>query len=95
MRVAGVEIGQISDVEVDEGKAVVEVEIEGEFDDVIREDATALLRPRTGLKDMLIEVDPGQGEVLDPAGASGWRTRCPTSIPTKSTPRSTPTPVPT
>ena len=68
VRVAGVEIGQISDVEVDEGKAVVEVEIEGEFDDVIREDATALLRPRTGLKDMLIEVDPGQGEVLDPGG---------------------------
>jgi phospholipid/cholesterol/gamma-HCH transport system substrate-binding protein len=68
VRVAGVEIGQISDVEVDEGIAVVEVEIEREFEDVIREDATALLRPRTGLKDMLIEVDPGRGEVLDAGG---------------------------
>jgi phospholipid/cholesterol/gamma-HCH transport system substrate-binding protein len=65
VRVAGVEIGKISDVEVEDGIAVVEVEIEREFEEVIRKDATALLRPRTGLKDMLIEVDPGQGEVLD------------------------------
>src|ERR687895_1766507 len=71
VRVAGVEIGQISDVEVDEGVAVVEVEIEQEFENVIREDATALLRPRTGLKDMLLEVDPGQGDVL----ADGERIR--------------------
>src|SRR5918999_3045049 len=68
VRVVGVEIGQISAVEIDDGVAVVEVEIDQEFDDVIREDATALLRPRTGLKDMLIEVDPGQGEVLPDGG---------------------------
>jgi phospholipid/cholesterol/gamma-HCH transport system substrate-binding protein len=65
VRVAGVEIGGISDVEVEDGVAVVEVEIEREFEDVIRKDATALLRPRTGLKDMMIEVDPGQGDVVD------------------------------
>jgi phospholipid/cholesterol/gamma-HCH transport system substrate-binding protein len=65
VRVAGVEIGSISDVAVEDGTAVVEVEIEPEFEDVIRRDATALLRPRTGLKDMMIEVDPGQGGVLD------------------------------
>jgi phospholipid/cholesterol/gamma-HCH transport system substrate-binding protein len=63
--VAGVEIGSISGVAVEDGTAVVEVEIEPEFEDVIRRDATALLRPRTGLKDMMIEVDPGQGGVLD------------------------------
>jgi phospholipid/cholesterol/gamma-HCH transport system substrate-binding protein len=68
VRVVGVEIGQISDVEVEDGKAVVGVEIDSEFEDVIREDATALLRPRTGLKDMLIEVDPGQGEVVEDGG---------------------------
>jgi phospholipid/cholesterol/gamma-HCH transport system substrate-binding protein len=68
VRVVGVEIGQISDVEIDDGVAVVGVEIDQEFDEVIREDATALLRPRTGLKDMLIEVDPGQGEVLADGG---------------------------
>jgi phospholipid/cholesterol/gamma-HCH transport system substrate-binding protein len=64
VRVAGVEVGQISGVEIEDGNAVVEIEIDQEFEDVIREDATALLRPRTGLKDMLIDVDPGQGEVL-------------------------------
>jgi phospholipid/cholesterol/gamma-HCH transport system substrate-binding protein len=68
VRVAGVEIGTIGDVEVEDGVAVVEVEIESEFEDVIREDATALLRPRTGLKDMMLEVDPGQGEALDDGG---------------------------
>ena len=68
VRVAGVEIGQISDVEVDDGVAVVGVEINQEFEDVIREDATALLRPRTGLKDMLIDVDPGQGDVVEDGG---------------------------
>jgi phospholipid/cholesterol/gamma-HCH transport system substrate-binding protein len=68
VRVAGVEVGSIAGVEVEEGVAVVEVEIEQEFDDLIRRDATALLRPRTGLKDMLIEVDPGQGEVLGDGG---------------------------
>jgi phospholipid/cholesterol/gamma-HCH transport system substrate-binding protein len=35
---------------------------------VVREDATALLRPRTGLKDMMVEVDPGRGEVMPEDG---------------------------
>ncbi len=68
VRVAGVQIGQISDVEVEDGIAVVGIEVEEEFGDVIREDATALLRPRTGLKDMLLEVDPGQGDPLPEGG---------------------------
>jgi phospholipid/cholesterol/gamma-HCH transport system substrate-binding protein len=67
VRVAGVQIGQIGKVETEDGVAVVELEIEQEHDDVIREDATALLRPRTGLKDMMVEVDPGRGDVM-PAG---------------------------
>jgi phospholipid/cholesterol/gamma-HCH transport system substrate-binding protein len=67
VRVAGVQIGAISDVEVEDGVAVVQIEIEEEFENIIREDATALLRPRTGLKDMLLDVDPGQGDPL-PAG---------------------------
>jgi phospholipid/cholesterol/gamma-HCH transport system substrate-binding protein len=68
VRVAGVQIGQISGVEVEDGNAVVEIEIDQEFEDVIREDASALLRPRTGLKDMLLDVDPGQGDVLPSGG---------------------------
>jgi phospholipid/cholesterol/gamma-HCH transport system substrate-binding protein len=67
VRVAGVEIGKIGGVELEDGIAIVDLEIEREFEDVIREDATALLRPRTGLKDMMVEVDPGRGDVM-PAG---------------------------
>ena len=65
VRVAGVEIGKIGDVQLEDGIAVVNAEIEREFENVIREDATALLRPRTGLKDMMLEVDPGRGNVLE------------------------------
>jgi phospholipid/cholesterol/gamma-HCH transport system substrate-binding protein len=68
VRVAGIQVGQISDVQVEDGVAVVEVEIEKEYDDLIRRDATALLRPKTALKDMFLEVDPGTGEVLPEDG---------------------------
>ena len=57
VRVAGVEVGRIAGVEVEDGVAVVELEIDSEYEDLIREDATALLRPKTALKDMFIEVD--------------------------------------
>jgi phospholipid/cholesterol/gamma-HCH transport system substrate-binding protein len=65
VRVAGVEVGRIADVKVEDGVALVELEIEREYENLIREDATALLRPKTALKDMLIEVDPGTGRVLE------------------------------
>jgi phospholipid/cholesterol/gamma-HCH transport system substrate-binding protein len=64
VRVAGVEVGRIADVKLEDGVAVVELEIEKEYEDLIREDATALLRPKTALKDMLVEVSPGTGKVL-------------------------------
>ena len=59
IRVAGMRIGDIGKVDLEQGKAIVTMEIDQEFKDVVRTDATALLRPRTGLKDMFIEVDPG------------------------------------
>ena len=62
VRVAGVQIGEISDVELRDGRAKVSMNIEQEFKGLIRRDATALLRPKTGLKDMFLEVDPGRGE---------------------------------
>jgi phospholipid/cholesterol/gamma-HCH transport system substrate-binding protein len=65
VRVAGVEVGRISDVQLENGVAVVEMEIEKEHEDLIRDDATALLRPKTALKDMFVEVSPGGGRVLD------------------------------
>ena len=68
VRVAGVEVGRIAGVEVEDGVAVVELELDSEYEDLIREDATALLRPKTALKDMFIEVTPGTGRVVEEGG---------------------------
>jgi phospholipid/cholesterol/gamma-HCH transport system substrate-binding protein len=68
VRVAGVEVGDIGKVELEDGRAVVNLQIQPEYKDLIRQDATALLRPKTGLKDMFIEVDPGDGKPLPEEG---------------------------
>jgi phospholipid/cholesterol/gamma-HCH transport system substrate-binding protein len=68
VRVAGVQVGTISDVELENGLAVVKVEIDPKYENLIREDATALLRPKTALKDMFLEVEPGTGPVLEDGG---------------------------
>jgi phospholipid/cholesterol/gamma-HCH transport system substrate-binding protein len=59
VRVSGVRIGDIGAVELDRGTARVRLDIDDKYRDLIRTDATALLRPKTGLKDMFVEVDPG------------------------------------
>jgi phospholipid/cholesterol/gamma-HCH transport system substrate-binding protein len=63
--VSGVRIGDIGEVELEEGKAVVEFLLEPKYEGLLREDATALLRSKTGTKDMFVEVDPGEGEPLE------------------------------
>ena len=68
VRTAGVEIGQIGKVELEDGKAVVELQLEKKYEGYIKEDATALLRTKTGLKDMFLEVDPGEGKPLPENG---------------------------
>ena len=62
-----------------DGHAVVELLIQPEYEGLIREDATALLRPKTPLKDMFLEVDPGPRQAA-PTRATPCRcaTRCPT-----------------
>ena len=59
VRVSGVQIGQIGVVTLKNGLAVVQMDIDPRYQHLIHTDASALLRPRTGLKDMFIEVDPG------------------------------------
>ncbi|HWH43740.1 MAG TPA: MlaD family protein [Thermoleophilaceae bacterium] len=69
VRVAGVKIGDIAKVEVEDGIAIVTAEIDQEYENVVHADATALLRPKTGLKDMFIELEPGtKGEPVLPDG---------------------------
>lgn len=57
----GVQIGKIATVDLVDGRAVVGMDIEPDYvdDQVIRRDAQALLRPRTPLKDMYIQILPG------------------------------------
>ena len=69
VRVAGAEVGLVGGVDLEDGQAVVSMNIDRDLIDngdlTIRSDATALLRPRTGLKDMFVELDPGtSGRVL-------------------------------
>ena len=61
VRVAGVQVGKIRAVEPSNGLARVKVDIEPKYWDKldVKTDATGLLRPRTGLKDMFVELDPG------------------------------------
>lgn len=65
VRVAGVTVGAIGDVRLEDGHAVVNLELDRRHDDLVREDATALLRSKTGLKDMFVEIDPGHGRPMD------------------------------
>jgi phospholipid/cholesterol/gamma-HCH transport system substrate-binding protein len=59
VNMAGVKIGDVAGVELEDGLAVVTLDVEPEYAPLIHEDASALLRPRTGLQDMTVEVDPG------------------------------------
>lgn len=56
--IAGVSVGEISNVELQDGRALVTMRIDPRYDDIYT-NATMLLRPKTGLKDMVVELDPG------------------------------------
>jgi phospholipid/cholesterol/gamma-HCH transport system substrate-binding protein len=58
VRVAGVRVGDIGSVDYEDGHAVVTMDIDRKFLPVYK-NATILLRPKTGLKDMFLELDPG------------------------------------
>jgi phospholipid/cholesterol/gamma-HCH transport system substrate-binding protein len=66
--VAGVRVGDIGKVELEDGRAVVELQLERKYKGLLREDASALLRAKTGTKDMFLEVDPGDGKPLPEDG---------------------------
>jgi len=68
VNLSGVKVGDITEVELEDGVAVVTMQVEPEYAPLIHTDASALLRPRTGLQDMVIEVDPGRDEESIPEG---------------------------
>jgi phospholipid/cholesterol/gamma-HCH transport system substrate-binding protein len=57
--IAGVSVGEIKKVELNQGRALVTMEIKHKYAHMIKSNATMLLRPKTGLKDMVIELNPG------------------------------------
>jgi phospholipid/cholesterol/gamma-HCH transport system substrate-binding protein len=56
--IAGVQVGQVGGVNLQNGRAVVTMNIYKQYAPIYR-NATVLLRPRTPLKDMYLELDPG------------------------------------
>jgi phospholipid/cholesterol/gamma-HCH transport system substrate-binding protein len=58
VNVAGIRVGEISSVHLRNGRAVIRLRIDEKGVNVYR-DAHMLLRPKTGLRDMVVELDPG------------------------------------
>jgi phospholipid/cholesterol/gamma-HCH transport system substrate-binding protein len=58
VNIAGVRVGEVGKVELEDGRAVVQMRIRTKYAPIYR-DATVLLRPKTGLKDMILALDPG------------------------------------
>lgn len=58
VNIAGVKVGEIAGVDLVDGRAIVTMKLMSKYAPIYR-DATMLLRPKTGLNDMLIALDPG------------------------------------
>jgi phospholipid/cholesterol/gamma-HCH transport system substrate-binding protein len=67
--VAGIQIGKVTSVDLVNGHAVVGMDIEPKYMKLINPDASFLLRPKTNLNDMIVEIEPGEekGQVEDGA----------------------------
>ena len=61
VRVAGVDIGEVREVELVDGHGVITFDIERKYLPIY-ENATMLMRPTTGLKDMFFDLDPGSSD---------------------------------
>jgi len=58
VNVAGVKVGEVGSVKLESGHAVVTMQIQDKYKPIYK-DATVLMRPKTGLKDMYLALDPG------------------------------------
>jgi phospholipid/cholesterol/gamma-HCH transport system substrate-binding protein len=67
--IAGIQIGKVTSVDLEDGHAVVGMDIVPEYMQLIHPNASFLLRPKTGLNDMIVEVEPGSGKKSIDSGA--------------------------
>jgi len=70
VNIAGVEVGDVTKVELESGKAVVTMSIQEQYADLIHPNASLLMRPRTGLQDITVEMDTGTGAETVAEGAT-------------------------
>ena len=70
VRLSGVRLGDITKVELDDGRAIITMELDKKHAGLVKQNWRGLLRPKTGLKDMFIELMPGKGDA--PAAKDGW-----------------------
>lgn len=59
--IAGIQIGKVASVYLEDGHAVVGMDIEPKYMELIHPNAQLLLRPKTNLNDMIVEISPGTG----------------------------------
>jgi phospholipid/cholesterol/gamma-HCH transport system substrate-binding protein len=57
VQIAGVDVGELTKVELVDGRGIVSMKVDP--DHPFYRDASAMLRPKTGLNDMVLQVDPG------------------------------------
>ena len=66
--ISGIQVGKIDSVDLEDGHAVVGMQVEPRYLDLIHPNATLLLRPKTNLNDMTVEISPGSGSKHVEAG---------------------------
>ncbi len=78
VNIAGVKVGEVGSVTLEDGHAVVVMRIKDRYRPIHR-DASVLLRPKTGLKDMFLALDPGTPSAGDLP--EGGRVRLASTLP--------------
>lgn len=79
LNIAGIKVGDVTEVDLEDGRAIVTAQLDPEKAELIRENATVLLRPRTGLQDMTLELDVGTDAA--PVIEEGFRIAADSSAP--------------
>jgi phospholipid/cholesterol/gamma-HCH transport system substrate-binding protein len=79
VRVSEVRVGDISKVDLENGRAIITMDLDPEYEGLVRENWTGLLRPKTGLKDMFVELTPGRGSA--PRARTNWRMPIASTLP--------------
>ncbi|MEX2195180.1 MAG: MlaD family protein [Thermoleophilaceae bacterium] len=60
--ISGVQVGEVAEVRLEDGRAIVTMELVPDDVGPVYRNATILLRPKTGLNDMSLQLDPGTAD---------------------------------